>query len=53
MQQLIHFSNIWPTLPFAPVFVGMDQILFSSPVFWLGLFLIPVATILIDVIVQV
>ncbi|KAJ6647684.1 Phospholipid-transporting ATPase IA [Pseudolycoriella hygida] len=47
------YSNIWPTLPVASVFVGMDQILFSSLVFWLGLVLIPIATILVDVIVKV
>ncbi|XP_037051247.1 probable phospholipid-transporting ATPase IA isoform X4 [Bradysia coprophila] len=47
------YSNIWPTIPVASVFCGMDQLLFSSPVFWLGLFLIPVATILMDVIVKV
>lgn len=46
-------SNIWPTLPVAAVFVGMDKLVFSSAVFWLGLFLIPVATILIDVVVKV
>lgn len=46
-------SNIWPTIPVAAVFVGMDQILFSSPVFWLGLFIIPIATMLADVVVKV
>lgn len=52
-QQLIYFSNIWPTIDIGAVFVGMDQILFFSPVFWLGLFVIPVATILVDVVVKV
>lgn len=46
-------SNVWPTIPVAAVFVGMDQIVFSSPVFWMGLFIIPVATILVDIVVKV
>ncbi|XP_055915903.1 probable phospholipid-transporting ATPase IA isoform X3 [Eupeodes corollae] len=47
---IVAYSNIWPTLPFAAVFRGMDRILFSSPVFWMGLFLIPIATLLVDVV---
>lgn len=47
------FSNIWPTVPVAAVFTGMDQIIFSSPVFWLGLILIPVAALLFDVTAKV
>lgn len=44
------YSNIWPTLPFAAVFAGMDKILYSSPVFWMGLFLIPITTLLVDMV---
>ncbi|XP_037914217.1 probable phospholipid-transporting ATPase IA isoform X4 [Hermetia illucens] len=47
------YSNIWPTLPFAAIFSGMDKILFSSPLFWLGLIIIPVATLLLDVLVKI
>ncbi|KAL5287332.1 ATP8A1 family protein [Megaselia abdita] len=44
------YSNIWPTLPFAAVFAGMDKILYSSPVFWMGLVLIPITTLLVDMV---
>lgn len=46
-------SNFWPTIPLAAVFVGMEHILFSSPVFWLGLFIIPMAAILFDIAIKV
>lgn len=55
-RSIVHIffhSNFWPTVPLAAIFVGMDQILFSSPVFWLGLIIIPSATILVDVIIKV
>ncbi|XP_062717097.1 probable phospholipid-transporting ATPase IA isoform X3 [Aedes albopictus] len=47
------YSNIWPTLPVGAVFTGMDDMIFSSPAFWLGLFLIPITALLPDVVVKV
>ncbi|XP_038106522.1 probable phospholipid-transporting ATPase IA isoform X6 [Culex quinquefasciatus] len=47
------YSNIWPALPVGAVFTGMDDMIFSSPVFWLGLFLIPITALLPDVVVKV
>ncbi|XP_055314089.1 probable phospholipid-transporting ATPase IA isoform X6 [Sitodiplosis mosellana] len=49
---MIIYSNFWPSIPIAAVFAGMDKLIFSSPVFWLGLFLIPMAAILFDVTVK-
>ncbi|EDS27274.1 phospholipid-transporting ATPase 1 [Culex quinquefasciatus] len=45
--------NIWPALPVGAVFTGMDDMIFSSPAFWLGLFLIPITALLPDVVVKV
>ncbi|XP_023030774.2 probable phospholipid-transporting ATPase IA isoform X3 [Drosophila willistoni] len=47
---LIIYSRFWPTLNFASNFAGMDIQLLSTPVFWLGLLLVPITTLLIDVI---
>ncbi|XP_030386345.1 probable phospholipid-transporting ATPase IA isoform X1 [Scaptodrosophila lebanonensis] len=44
------YSHFWPTFNFATNFAGMDIQLFSTPVFWLGLPLVPITTLLIDVI---
>ncbi|XP_060651447.1 probable phospholipid-transporting ATPase IA isoform X3 [Drosophila nasuta] len=44
------YSHFWPTLKFASNFAGMDIQLLSTPVFWLGLFLVPITSLLIDVI---
>ncbi|XP_055378275.1 probable phospholipid-transporting ATPase IA isoform X3 [Condylostylus longicornis] len=49
---ILVYSHLWPHFPFAAVFCGMDKILLSSPVFWLGLFLIPLASLLVDVSVK-
>ncbi|CAL1282938.1 unnamed protein product [Larinioides sclopetarius] len=35
------YSNFWPTLPIAADMVGMDHMLLSSAVFWMGLVIIP------------
>jgi phospholipid-transporting ATPase len=42
-------SNFWPWIPLGAVMLGQDRMVFSSPVFWLGLFLVPFTTLLIDV----
>ncbi|XP_034952573.1 probable phospholipid-transporting ATPase IA isoform X2 [Chelonus insularis] len=46
------YSNFWPVLNVGAVMLGNDKMLFSSPVFWLGLILIPTAVLLIDVTVK-
>lgn len=45
-------SNFWPVLNVGAVMLGNDKMLFSSPVFWLGLILIPTAVLLLDVTVK-
>ncbi|XP_015429019.1 PREDICTED: probable phospholipid-transporting ATPase IA [Dufourea novaeangliae] len=46
------YSNFWPVLNVGAVMLGNDRMLFSSPVFWLGLVLIPLAVLLLDVTVR-
>ncbi|XP_014226342.2 probable phospholipid-transporting ATPase IA isoform X2 [Trichogramma pretiosum] len=46
---ILIYSNFWPVLNVGAVMLGNDRMLFSSPVFWLGLVLIPAAVLLIDV----
>nr|CAD7203200.1 unnamed protein product [Timema douglasi] len=41
--------NFWPTIPLGAVMTGMDRMVYSSPVFWLGLILIPFTTLIADV----
>jgi len=43
------FSNFWPTLPVGAVMLGMDRMMYTSPVFWLGLFLIPFTALIADI----
>ena len=42
-------SNFWPTIPVGAVMLGMDRMMFTSPVFWLGLFLIPFTALIVDI----
>lgn len=42
------FSNVWPHLDVGSVMLGMDRMVFASPVFWLGLLIIPAITIIPD-----
>ena len=44
------FLLIYSQLPFAHDMIGLDTMLFSSPVFWLGLIMVPTTTILPDVV---
>nr|CAD7426833.1 unnamed protein product [Timema monikensis] len=46
---LVMYSNFWPTIPLGAVMTGMDRMVYSSPVFWLGLILIPFTTLIADV----
>ncbi|XP_026745960.1 probable phospholipid-transporting ATPase IA isoform X2 [Trichoplusia ni] len=50
---ILIYSNIYPTILIGAVMRGMDRMLFSSLVFWLGLVLIPIATLIPDVLVTV
>uniref|UniRef100_A0A0C9R4R2 Putative phospholipid-transporting atpase ia n=1 Tax=Amblyomma americanum TaxID=6943 RepID=A0A0C9R4R2_AMBAM len=50
---LLIYCNIWPTLPIAPDMAGMDIMIFSSGIFWMGLIIIPFMALLADVIVIV
>ncbi|XP_011498077.1 PREDICTED: probable phospholipid-transporting ATPase IA [Ceratosolen solmsi marchali] len=49
---ILTYSNFWPILNVGAVMLGNDRMLFSSPVFWLGLVLIPTAVLLLDVTVK-
>ncbi|XP_063230598.1 probable phospholipid-transporting ATPase IA isoform X2 [Bacillus rossius redtenbacheri] len=46
---LVAYSNFWPAVPVGAVMVGMDRMMYTSPVFWLGLLLIPFATLVSDI----
>ncbi|XP_024939743.1 probable phospholipid-transporting ATPase IA isoform X3 [Cephus cinctus] len=46
---ILMYSNFWPALNVGAVMLGNDRMLFTSPVFWLGLILIPPAVLLLDV----
>lgn len=46
------YSNFWPTFNVGAVMLGNDRMLYSSPVFWLGLVLIPSAVLMLDVTVK-
>lgn len=50
---LIVRSNVFPTVMIGAVMQGMDRMLFTSLVFWLGLILIPIATLIPDMLVTV
>ncbi|KAH8401387.1 hypothetical protein KR009_005099 [Drosophila setifemur] len=47
---LLVYSHVWPLFNFASNFQGMDVQLLSTPVFYFGLVLVPVTTLLVDVI---
>ncbi|XP_049864853.1 probable phospholipid-transporting ATPase IA isoform X2 [Pectinophora gossypiella] len=50
---ILIYSNIFPIVLIGAVMRGMDRMVFSSLLFWLGLVLIPIATLIPDVIVTV
>ncbi|XP_051901227.1 phospholipid-transporting ATPase IA isoform X3 [Pristis pectinata] len=47
------YSSLWPAIPLAPDISGEAVMLFSSGVFWMGLFFIPITTLLCDVLYKV
>ncbi|XP_073967262.1 ATPase phospholipid transporting 8A1 isoform X2 [Choristoneura fumiferana] len=50
---ILIYSNVYPLILIGSVMRGMDRMVFSSAVFWLGLVLIPVATLAPDLLVTV
>uniref|UniRef100_A0A8C6YB58 Phospholipid-transporting ATPase n=1 Tax=Naja naja TaxID=35670 RepID=A0A8C6YB58_NAJNA len=47
------YSSLWPVIPMAPDMSGEAVMLFSSGVFWMGLFSIPMTALLFDVVYKV
>uniref|UniRef100_A0A3Q3MLQ5 Phospholipid-transporting ATPase n=1 Tax=Mastacembelus armatus TaxID=205130 RepID=A0A3Q3MLQ5_9TELE len=45
----IIYSSLWPLIPLAPDMSGEADMMFSSGVFWMGLFFIPVTSLIFDV----
>ncbi|CAN9515194.1 unnamed protein product [Ophioblennius macclurei] len=45
----IIYSSLWPLIPLAPDMSGEADMMFSSGVFWMGLFFIPVTSLVFDV----
>ncbi|XP_068627807.1 probable phospholipid-transporting ATPase IA isoform X1 [Battus philenor] len=50
---ILVYSNIYPLVLIGAVMRGMDRMVFSSLVFWFGLLLIPIATLVPDLVVTV
>lgn len=47
------YSKFWPTLPIAPDMVAIDELVFSTWVFWFGLALVPFTALIADVVYKV
>uniref|UniRef100_A0A3Q2G358 Phospholipid-transporting ATPase n=1 Tax=Cyprinodon variegatus TaxID=28743 RepID=A0A3Q2G358_CYPVA len=45
----IIYSSLWPLITLAPDMSGEAKMMFSSGVFWMGLFFIPVTSLIFDV----
>ena len=50
---LFFYSNLYPAVVIGAVMRGMDRMVFTSLVFWFGLLLVPVATLLPDLLITV
>ncbi|CAH0561274.1 unnamed protein product [Brassicogethes aeneus] len=50
---IIIYSFFWPLLPVGAIMCGMIFMLFTTAVFWFGLFLIPIITLIPDIIFRV
>ncbi|XP_028136313.2 probable phospholipid-transporting ATPase IA isoform X2 [Diabrotica virgifera virgifera] len=50
---IIVYSMFWPTIPFGSVMSGMYIMVFSSTLFWLGLFVVPIVTALPDFTIKI
>lgn len=49
---LIFYSRVWPTLPVGSDISGIDSMIFSTNIFWLGLAIIPFCALFIDIVVK-
>lgn len=47
------YPHMWPNVDLAPEMVGMDKYVYGCGIFWIGLILIPITTLLRDVIWKV
>ncbi|CAG9857925.1 unnamed protein product [Phyllotreta striolata] len=45
---VVIYSYFWPVIPFGAVFLGMFVLMFTSSIFWLGLFFVPTISLLPD-----
>uniref|UniRef100_A0A3P9PDN6 Phospholipid-transporting ATPase n=1 Tax=Poecilia reticulata TaxID=8081 RepID=A0A3P9PDN6_POERE len=45
----IIYASLWPIITLAPDMSGQARVMFSSGVFWMGLFFIPVTSLIFDV----
>lgn len=43
------YSRFWPTLPIAPDMVAIDNLVFGTWVFWLGLAMVPFTALIADI----
>ncbi|KAG9511068.1 Phospholipid-transporting ATPase 6, partial [Fragariocoptes setiger] len=50
---LMAYSRFWPTLPLAADMAAIDSMVFGTPVFWLGLLLIPFTALVTDIVYKV
>lgn len=50
---LIVYSRFWPTLPIAPDMTAIDELVFGTRVFWLGLVLVPFTALIADLVYKV
>lgn len=47
------YAHFWPTFPMAADMAGMDSMIFTSASFWIGMFVIPFATLIIDIVYSI
>ncbi|XP_039607305.1 phospholipid-transporting ATPase IA isoform X2 [Polypterus senegalus] len=47
------YSSMWPLIPLAPDMSGEADMMFSSGVFWMGLFFIPITSLIFDLMYKV
>ncbi|XP_076039881.1 ATPase phospholipid transporting 8A1 isoform X2 [Oratosquilla oratoria] len=50
---LLVYSNFWPFLPMAPDMCGIYIQVYSSPLFWFGLILVPFTSLILDISVKI
>lgn len=50
---LLIYCRMWPTFPIGADISSIDQIIFSTSIFWLGMVVIPLVTLLIDIVIKI